>query len=299
MYDFIEALAREHGFAKAYFLAPVSLPLWQEQAARQNTLCGMMPDTARAFPRARCIVLLVKRYAPYSHSRVLPYYIAENEAYFAARAFCEDLRRTGAYAESVWLPARALAVADRVGVQGKNGLLTLEDMGSRISLFTAATDAVAPLSYDIEGQRCPDGCHECMRACPAGAIGQDGLNVTRCLRYHMNTPLHPAFVLEKLTAFLGCDVCQAVCPKNADVPCVTAPADVERAFDLLRLIGGDTREARGLAGRNMTGGGKLSAEAIAFAARERLFEDEIRLCLASDHDAVRQTASWALGRYFD
>lgn len=75
---------------------------------------------------------------------------------------------------------------------------------------------------------------------------------------------------------MGCEVCQAVCPQNAQLA-KRIPGEAEQAaFALPRLIAGDAAAARSLVGRNLTGNGKLTAEAICFAARAGLHEAEIR-----------------------
>jgi epoxyqueuosine reductase QueG len=299
MHETIEKAAREHGFSAAYFLSPMSLPLWRDTAFPQHTDCGMDWDIPAAFSQATCVVLLARAYLPYAREeRILPYYIAENQAYFAAKALAREISAGGFFCENAWLPARALALGNGVGSPSRNGLLSLDGLGTRVSLFTLATNACSPLAYAPDTSACPDVCDACVRACPTGAITREGLDATKCLRYFMDDAVHPPFVLEKLASFLGCDVCQRVCPKNARLGAAELPSDVRAAFDLRRLIRGDAKDARALVGRNITGGGKLTVEAIAIAAREHLFEEDIRTALLSPHGAVRDAARWALEMYF-
>ena len=106
--------------------------------------------------------------------------------------------------------------------------------------------------------------------------------------------------------FIGCEICQYACPRNAKIP----PADTESfraangdeinlndVFNLKRLIIGDAAQARSLVGRNFTGNGKLTAEAIAFAANDaELFlslRDEIFAAADSPFAAVRDAVRYA------
>lgn len=310
MRDSIRKAARQHGFAAAYFLAPLPLPLWRERASLSRTQCGMDWDVPAAYPGATCVVLLVEAYLPYRRAddnrpcadapedRILPYYIAEHRAYFEAKALAAEIAAQGFYCETARLPARALALENGVGAHSNNGLLAVGEFGTRAALFTLATNACGPLPEAGEHPACEDGCGACARACPTGAISAAGLDATKCLRYYMDGAAHPPFVLEKLTSFLGCDLCQRVCPKNAHLKAQPLPEEIRAAFDPRRLILGDTAKARALSGRNVTGGGKLTVEAIALAARDGLHESEIRAALASPHPAVRDAAKWALEKYF-
>ncbi len=300
MRDPILTAARAHGFAAAYFLAPLPLPLWREASQRSQTDCGMPWDIPSAFPEATTIILLAASYLPYpqEYGHILPYYLTEHHAYFQAKALAREIAAQGFYCEPVWLPARALALANNVGNVGPNGLLALGERGTRFALFTLATNAVSPLADHMAAPACPAGCDACIRACPTHAISAAGLEVSRCLRFHMDDAAHPPFVLEKLTSFLGCDLCQSVCPKNAHLAVHKPNEQVLSAFELRRLILGDAADARALVGRNITGGGKLTVEAIALAAKAGLFEAEIRRALASPFEAVREAAKWALETHF-
>ena len=105
-------------------------------------------------------------------------------------------------------------------------------------------------------------------------------------------------IWQKQQTFLGCEICQSVCPKNARLKKLPVPDDTAEAFELRRLIAGNAKAARIIAGKNITGNGRLTMEAIAFAAREGQCEAEIRACLSSPFEQVRMAAKWALSKYF-
>ena len=186
-----------------------------------------------------------------------------------------------------------------MGHQGKNGLLSIAPYGTRIALETLLI--YSPVEPNAEQActegGCPEGCTACISACPMGAITADGLNVTRCMRYIMNSG-YTEEIWQKQQTFLGCEICQAVCPKNARLKKLPVPDDTAEAFELRRLIAGNAKAARIIAGKNITGNGRLTMEAIAFAAREGQCEAEIRACLSSPFEQVRMAAKWALSKYF-
>lgn len=321
----IKKIASELGFAGVYALSPSPIPLWEDEAARKGTLSGLFSDPQKTYPWAESILLAVYAYRPFPVGEKIPsYYLAGNRGYFACRALARELVSRGLRAETALVPARALALLCGLGERCKSGLLSLPPFGTRVALYTLALEGIKPGLTPIarngtgkqacpegkqacpdgkqacpEGkQACPEGCRLCESVCPTGAISEGALDVTKCLRYHMDTASHPFYVLERQTTFLGCELCQAVCPKNEKLGTIT-PGDGETAaFELRRLILGDARDARALVGRNITGGGKLTAEAVAFAARGGLYKNEIEEALSSAFPAVRDTAKWALERYF-
>ncbi len=255
-------------------------------------------DIAAAFPWAKSVLLLVWAYLPFpSGERISSYYLAGHAAYRAAKEVCGEVGALGFRCEHAVLPARALAGAAGVGAVGRNGLLSIAPYGTRISLYTLATDACEPLAGPLGGVPCPAGCDLCARACPGGAISDHGLNVKKCIRFAMGSADHPDYIKAIQRTFMGCEVCQSVCPKNALLPVTEPPEEARAAFALRRLIAGDTAAARALVGRNISSNGKLTAEAIVFAARNGLYEQEIAQCLSSPFPAVTEAARWALNRF--
>jgi len=205
----------------------------------------------------------------------------------------------GFYAENAAIPVRALALHNGIGAYGRNGLLRIDPYGSRIALYAIATDAVLPGEVRfVPSTKCHPQCRACEKICPTGAITPEGLSALRCLRYEMDTPEHPEYVRVLQQQFLGCEACMFACPFNAPIPVVEPSTEVRATFELDRLIKGDVSVARVLVGKNMSVGGKLITEAIAFAAREKCCEDEIRAACSSENEAVRNVAAWAIGKYF-
>jgi epoxyqueuosine reductase len=140
-------------------------------------------------------------------------------------ALAEDLRREGlpsgevAYVDDRPLAERALAARAGMGWIGKNtNLLTHARAGSWVFLGALLTSAEIPPDEPIR-TTC-GSCTRCLTGCPTGAIvAPQTIDARRCISYL--TIEHPG-VLDAWEAeaigdwIFGCDVCQEVCPVNAD-----------------------------------------------------------------------------------
>lgn len=298
--NIIYKTALAHGFAGMRMLKLHKLDTWHKYSALYGTGCAMPHDLPTAYPDAKAAALLIWAYAPYENGgHISAYYPASNASYHASKAVEAELNAAGIAAERAFIPARALCIANGVGHQGKNGLLSIAPYGTRIALETLLVYShIEPDAEQVcaEGG-CPEGCTACIAACPMGAITKNGLNVTRCIRYIMNSG-YTEEIWQKQQTFLGCEICQAVCPKNARLKKLPVPDAMAEAFELKRLIAGNAKAARMIAGKNITSNGRLTMEAIAFAAREGQCEAEIRACLSSPFEQVRAATKWALNKYF-
>jgi epoxyqueuosine reductase len=140
-------------------------------------------------------------------------------------ALAADLRREGlpsgevAYVDDRPLAERALAARAGMGWIGKNSnLLTHARAGSWVFLGALLTSADMPADEPIR-TTC-GSCTRCLVGCPTGAIvAPQTVDARRCISYL--TIEHPG-VLSSWEAqaigdwIFGCDVCQEVCPVNAD-----------------------------------------------------------------------------------
>ncbi|MCA1568970.1 MAG: tRNA epoxyqueuosine(34) reductase QueG [Chloroflexi bacterium] len=140
-------------------------------------------------------------------------------------ALAAELRREGlpsgevAYVDDRPLAERALAARAGMGWIGKNSnLLTHARAGSWVFLGALLTSAELPADEPIR-TTC-GSCTRCIGGCPTGAIvAPQTVDARRCISYL--TIEHPG-VLSEWEAqavgdwIFGCDVCQEVCPVNAD-----------------------------------------------------------------------------------
>jgi epoxyqueuosine reductase len=140
-------------------------------------------------------------------------------------AFAADLRAEGlpagevAYVDDRPLAERALAARAGLGWIGKNtNLLTHARAGSWV--FLGAILSSAELPADAPVRTTCGSCTRCLTGCPTGAlVAERTIDARRCISYL--TIEHPG-TLDGWEAaaigdwIFGCDVCQEVCPVNAD-----------------------------------------------------------------------------------
>ncbi len=112
---------------------------------------------------------------------------------------------------------RLAAALSGMGYIGHNKLLIHPRYGTRVFLATLTTDKDIRLD-GYETDSCGD-CRACIEACPGGALSVGGYDERRCVSYLTQTkePLTEAQLRLFDTYVFGCDVCQDVCPKNADI----------------------------------------------------------------------------------
>lgn len=115
------------------------------------------------------------------------------------------------------LPEVAAAVRAGLGTRGRNALLLTEHYGSWVFIGEIVTTMHVPPA-EREVHLC-DGCDLCIRACPTGALSEDGFDETKCLSAitQQKKPLTPEQedMIRQTGCAWGCDICQKACPKNA------------------------------------------------------------------------------------
>lgn len=125
-------------------------------------------------------------------------------------------RRFLPFADASPFPEVLTAALCGLGVVGENGLLISPRWGSYVFVGLLASD----LPWAGEGteiRRCLQ-CMACRRACPGGALGEDGFAPGRCLSHITQlrgerTERQDALVRRHPLVW-GCDTCQTVCPLN-------------------------------------------------------------------------------------
>lgn len=140
---------------------------------------------------------------------------------------------------------RELAVRAGIGSIGYNHLLYHPEYGSYIVLGELLVDVdLLPFRDEIEfgvhppaacadefipGRSCLCSRHCCIQACPTQALTEQRFDVSRCLAYW--TTQHKGMIPEPFASAMqdviwGCDRCQTICPRNANVPPPSLSIDI-------------------------------------------------------------------------
>lgn len=136
------------------------------------------------------------------------------------KAFCDFMRGVCPGEGLFWgvdskpLSERAYAVKAGLGFMGKNGLVITPDFGSYVFIGVV----LSTLKFEFDNplsENCLD-CGLCLKACPTGALSPDGFDASKCTSYRtQKTVMDPVQAKQSNGWLFGCDMCQEVCPHNA------------------------------------------------------------------------------------
>lgn len=114
--------------------------------------------------------------------------------------------------------------------------MILPPYGSYVFLGTILTDVALDLPPRTPSAHCV-GCGKCLTACPGGALGEDGVNLSRCLSGLTQKKGELTGEEEALVKahplIWGCDCCQQACPYNASPELSPLPEFREGLVDVL------------------------------------------------------------------
>lgn len=306
MKDRLIALAREAGFPRAAFasLAPVT----QEGELHPNAR-ALTGDAASLMEGAACVMLLAMPYQPFAplpgEASVDAYYLTSNAAHQAVSILAS---RIEAELNLRALPSppvfyKPLAVRSGLGEFGRNGLISVGELGTRVALQAILLNADIPVQDRAEPFLSPQcaHCHACMDACPVHALRGDGsVDIVRCLRAQPEGEAFPERLRTLLgECILGCDWCQRVCPRNAQVQTIAPPRALRDALDLKALLSGVYRPLIPFLGANNARKQRVTARALLAAAnlnRRDLLPEIQALAEQSESAMVREHARWALAQ---
>lgn len=243
----IEQRAHEHGFDRIGFarVTPIDREAealrrwlaeghhgtmdWMERTAEVR----MAADSGGMLPHARTVIALAAsvyrsegRIGPspgvvarFARGRDYHNAIGKRSKKLAAelRALGHEARAT---TDTIPILERAWAQRAGVGFIGKNAMLIIPGFGSHVILSTIVTTAELPADEPMQ-EKC-GSCTLCLDACPTGAIVEDRVvDARRCISYltiEHEGPIDPELRRGVGDWFLGCDVCQDVCPFNRTAP---------------------------------------------------------------------------------
>ena len=123
------------------------------------------------------------------------------------------------------LPERMCAALSGIGIRGRNTHTIVPPWGSYVFLSTVLTDLPLPTAQ-VSTKFCTS-CGECLAACPTGALDGNGLDREKCLsdltQRKGELTQEQRETLRRHPYAWGCDLCQRVCPYNAQVPLTPLP----------------------------------------------------------------------------
>ncbi len=200
---------------------------------------------------------------------------------------------------------REWAANARLGWFGRNTNLLNRYHGSYFFLAEILTDAEFDAPDEPYREHCGT-CRRCLDLCPTGALADGYLLEPRlCISYltiEHRGPI-PRAMRPRLGAWIfGCDVCQEVCPWNADAA-VATPVNEELAPSLVGLLALDDESFRRRfarsALRRTKRRGLLRNAAIALgnSGNPAAIAPLARALASEPEPLVREHAAWALGRF--
>lgn len=231
-----------------------------------------------------------------------PYYFASQSAYLAAKALVQEAEREGV----------PLFLRDEVRVkplfarmpgisQGRNTLSYLPGIGSRFHVQIFALDEPMEPAPQLEDAPHPTHCGNCdlcMKACPTGAIDEQGFHREKCLR---NWQMSGKPVPEELRALMGnrligCDECQRCCPHNP--PPDGRPQEAVAIDALLTDTKATCASLREKIGANLALPNRVLAQAclIAGCSGDATRKDALLALCRHPSPVVAETAAWAAAR---
>ncbi len=287
--------AIEYGFDKAYLL-----PL----ESGKEIICEIMPE-------AQSVLLLLKKHNPYKSfpkgiMEVQSHYPAYQNAYLLHKNLIEILNSMEVKAKSAnILPLKNYA--EKAGlIRLKNSLMYDSDYGSYFAVQAIAVDIESVDMPVAKGEDICGSCDLCIRACPMGAIKPEGgIDREKCIRNHVPVK---EFIPENIRiaarrGYIGCGICQAVCPKNGHIQKAEPSQELCSALDIKRILeevgGSCVKELKTLIGSNEARHGRMLATACMIAGN--INDDEYvpmleEILISNENALVRGYAAWALGK---
>ena len=319
------AYGKELGFSMIKITSAELLDIWQQGVEVRNKLDPesskrwekMTANPKELLPDAKSIIIAVRSYIPYSKDfpQGIGRYSAHYKEYPVGR---EKIEKLGMFLEQRGykiivdppLPVKVIAHRAGIGYFGKNGLIHTEMYGSWITLHCILTNAPLPQDESVDKLSDCGSCETCIRACPTGAIQEGGIVLpSRCIRnYMLSSDFIPVDIRDKIgLRFLGCDICQQVCPKNREAlkKAGLPPKEEMDLFDILNILqewrtGLKNRMERmaALIGKNYGRAQKVLSMAVIIAGNTK---DPTYIPLLSEtlnhpHPPIRGHSAWALGK---
>lgn len=142
--------------------------------------------------------------------------------------------------DSAPIHERFWALKTGLGFIGRNGMLIIPEIGSKIFLGEIITTAELNKMTTVKN---PDGkcgeCKRCIKGCPGGALIGDGrMDARKCYSYQTIENRDESLPVEVNLhgrKIYGCDVCQNVCPFNNSLKTRVGLKEFDPRSDVLLL----------------------------------------------------------------
>jgi epoxyqueuosine reductase len=140
------------------------------------------------------------------------------------------------FIDSAPILERSYAFSGGLGFIGKNNMLIIPGYGSYIYLAEILTTAAIEIPVIDPCMNLCGSCTACIDACPTGALkGAYDFDSTLCLSYltiESEDLINPSVGRLMNRCFLGCDICQEVCPLNTKKPVIKCMPSVKNIMDM-------------------------------------------------------------------
>jgi epoxyqueuosine reductase len=289
-----------------------------------------MAQVLDKFPWAKSMVVGLRRYdrdyaLPEGLGRLIGrYYLIDGRLKYSREyanwdALTEHLKTLDLQVAptTAFAPARWSAVRAGLG-KFRNNNFVYTAKGSWNVIDTWVVDKALDYEPPVDNPRlpCPEGCTECMKACPTGALSAPfTMDATRCISYlTYNSRYGPAELpAEEVRACMGewvygCDLCQLACPLNAKTwregtelfPEPWPLADII-SLEKLAEMDQETYEQKvqprfWYIGKQDIWQWKSNAVRAMANSGKAQYEPYIEKALGDPHANVRAMAAWALAR---
>ena len=120
----------------------------------------------------------------------------------------------------------------------KNTMSYHEDFGTYFVMQAIAVNHKGEKAAQLGIDMCKS-CTKCIKACPTGALlPEGGIDRTKCLRHHVPVS---EFVPEKIrlankSGYIGCGICQSVCPLNHSIKRVQPSNEILSALNICSIL---------------------------------------------------------------
>jgi epoxyqueuosine reductase len=258
MLEEFRARALELGFISIGFSRPArplffdEFKLWVNSGRNAGMLwmqrnMDVREDPARLLSGCKAIISLAYPYPAAKPATEDGYTLArystplQDDYHFRLKAKCKELSK---YIEEIYEGAvsrilvdsapileRSYAFSGGIGFIGKNNMLIIPGYGSLFYLAEIMTTAPIDIPIIDPYVDLCGSCTACIDACPTGALkGARDFDASICLSYltiESEELINPSMGRLMNRCFLGCDICQEVCPINSKKPEIKCMPSVE------------------------------------------------------------------------